>query len=257
MREDASTAGQRPVGLPGPAGLVLAGGASRRMGTDKGRLRLPAGRGVPGGGLTLAAWAAVRLAGVCPLVLVADRRREARTTGPGDGVADPFGAVRSEAIQSVAVRSVAVQSISDGPGRGPAAGILGGALAAPGRPLLVLACDVPRVSPELLAELLRRGVDGGHDLVAPFRHGRPEPLVAFWSPRALDALAVRVAAGAHALHPLFEASGLAVERLEGEALESFGDPDELLANLNTPEDWRGLNDPGEGDDGHGGGPAAS
>jgi molybdopterin-guanine dinucleotide biosynthesis protein A len=45
-----------------------------------------------------------------------------------------------------------------------------------------------------------------------------------------------VAAGEYSLGRLVERAGLAVAWLEDEALESFGDPEELFRNVNTPED---------------------
>src|SRR6476659_8186021 len=101
-----------------PVGLVRAGGESRRLGSDKARWDRAA----------LPARAAGALAAVCAEVAVADRGRGLLPGRP---------------------------SLVDGPGRGPAAGILGGAAAYPGRPLLVLACDLPRVPADLLAELAR------------------------------------------------------------------------------------------------------
>jgi molybdopterin-guanine dinucleotide biosynthesis protein A len=187
--------------LPPPVGLVLAGGESRRLGHDKARLE----------GATLTLGAVERLAAVCAEVAVADRGRE---LVPGR------------------------LSLTDGAGRGPAAGILGGAAGYPGRSLLVLACDLPRVPAGLLAELAR---SAAIDWVVPRWEGGLEPLCAFYGPAALAALAARAQAGRFALHDLGAGAGLAVRYLEGEALHRFGDPGEIFFNLNTPGDlarWR-------------------
>jgi len=165
-----------------PVGIVLAGGASSRMGRDKALLEARGG--------ILPALAARRLAAVCAEVAV-------------------------------------------GPGRGPAAGILGGAAAYPGRLLLVLACDLPRVPPALLAELAR---PPAADWVIPRWSGGVEPLCALYGPAALAALGRRVERGRLALHALFE-EGLAARVLEGDELARFGQPGEIFLNLNTPEDW--------------------
>ena len=193
----------RGAGSPwlGGVGLVLAGGESRRLGRDKARLD----------GAALPRLAAERLAAVCSEVAVADRGRELVPGRP---------------------------SLADAAGRGPAAGILGGAAAYPGRPLLVLACDLPGVPAGLLAELAR---SAGCDWAVPRWAGGLEPLCALYGPAALEALAARVAAGRFALHGLAGEGGLAIRYLEGEELRRFGDPGEIFLNLNTPDDlesWR-------------------
>ena len=205
--------GGRPGAGVGAVGLVLAGGRSRRMGRDKASLVVD--------GRTLAARAADVLAEVCEEVLVAAGGREV------EGV--PPSAVR----------------IADGPGEGPAAGLLGAARERPGRPLLVLACDVPRVPAALLAELALRigrigrpGADGPPDAVLPRSARGPEPLVAAYGPAALAALAEQVAAGENAVIRLLERDDLAIEYLEGAELERFGDPKQMLANVNTPTQFR-------------------
>jgi molybdopterin-guanine dinucleotide biosynthesis protein A len=196
--------------LPLPVGLVLAGGESSRLGSDKARLE--------GAALPLAA--VERLAAVCIEVAVADRGR---------------GLVPGR------------RSLGDGQGRGPAAGILGAAAAYPGRPLLVLACDLPRVPVSLLAELVQVPQD---DLAVPRWEGGLEPLCALYGPAALAALAARVQEGRFSLHDLASEAGLAVRYLEGEALGRFGDPEEMFFNLNTPGDlarWRENSQPRRGE----------
>lgn len=123
-------------------------------------------------------------------------------------------------------------SVDDGPGRGPAAGILGAASAFPGRPLLVLACDMLRVPEALLTTL----VQTPGDVVIP-RHAKGvEPLCALYRPPALERLAQRVATGQWSLHPLIDESTLTVQCFEEDALRALGDPETLFSNLNTPEE---------------------
>ncbi len=192
---------KRAVGTTGIIGTVLAGGAASRMGRDKAGLVL--------GGETLAAGAARRLAAVCPVVVVADRGRQ---LVPG------------------------LPSLPDGPGRGPAAGLLGAARAHPGRPLLALACDLPHVPVALLAELVRIFDAGGEDWVVPCWQSRLEPLCALWGPRALASLEARAARGIYTLWSLAGEEDLAVHRIEEDRLTAFGSPEEMFFNVNTPEE---------------------
>ena len=200
-------------------GVVLAGGGSRRMGRDKARLRFA--------GASLVESAVERLRAVTPEVWVADRGRQL--------VPD-------------------CRSIRDGPGGGPAAGILGAAGSLPGRVLLVLACDLPSIPVSLLRRLA--GATGGDVLVPRWRRGL-EPLCALYRPAALDALAAAVGDGRFALHSLLRApvppeggervppeggerKSLDVRYLEGPELAAFGDPEQVFSNLNTPEDFARL-----------------
>ncbi|MES1242867.1 MAG: molybdenum cofactor guanylyltransferase [Acidobacteriota bacterium] len=178
--------------LPRPVGVVLAGGASSRMGRDKALLEIE--------GETLLARAARRLGEVCEEVLVADAGR--------------------------------LGGIPDGPGRGPAAGVLGAARARPGRALLALAVDLPFVTVPLLEEL----AGSEADLAIPGWSGGPEPLCALYGPAALAVLEERVSRGELSLWSLPEAPGLRVRRLEEAELRRFGDPARLFLNLNRPED---------------------
>jgi molybdopterin-guanine dinucleotide biosynthesis protein A len=211
---DATTRVKAAAAGPETVGVVLAGGGSRRMGRDKAELAV--------GGSTLTARAARRLLRVCPRVAIADR---------GRGLLPDL------------------HSLPDGPGAGPAAGILGAALAWPGHPLLVLACDLPRVPEALLRELARRlpaaedGDGDWADWVVPRWERGLEPLCAFYRPAALAALAAAVARGVAAPHRLAEATGLRVCYLEGERLHRFGPPADLFLNLNTVRDlerWQRL-----------------
>lgn len=205
-----------------PVGVALAGGASRRMGRDKATLpAAPWGRG------RMIDWTVERLSAVCDEVVVADA---------GRGLVDAAKAI----------------SVADGPGRGPAAGILGAtrlgatqlgaAEARLGRSLLVLACDLPCVTTDALRTLLSFG--GGW--VVPARQTDPprlEPLASLFRPAALDALRRRVGEGRFDLHGLAQdlaESDLDVRRLGDEVWEPLGGADRLFANLNRPEDLERL-----------------
>jgi molybdopterin-guanine dinucleotide biosynthesis protein A len=185
------------------AGIVLAGGRSTRMGRDKALLVMA--------GETLVARAVRRLRAVCAETAVADGGRRLLA---------------------------GVESLPDGPGAGPAAGILGAAARFPGRPLLVVACDLPDLPIALLAALAQ--APAPEALVVPRWAGGIEPLCARYGASALAALARRVEAGEMALHPLAESPGVAVRFLEGGELAAFGDPAVLFHNLNRPEDLEGV-----------------
>ncbi|HXU44524.1 MAG TPA: molybdenum cofactor guanylyltransferase [Thermoanaerobaculia bacterium] len=191
-----------------PVGIVLAGGLSRRLGRDKASLEV--------GGESLALRAARRLAEICSEVAIADAGRGSIADFP---------------------------SLPDGPGRGPAAGLLGAEHAFPARSLLVLACDLPEVPAALLAEAARAEAAGWGDWVVPRWRGNLEPLAALYRPRALSALRTRALRGEHALHRLAEEGALAIRYLDEDLLRRFGDPAAMFLNLNTPDDlarWRAL-----------------
>lgn len=173
--------------LPRTVGVVLAGGASSRMGRDKALLEID--------GETLAARAVRLLGEVCEEVIVAD-----------------------------AGRGLLPGSVPDGPGQGPAAGILGAARARPGERLLVLAVDLPRVT----VALLRRLAGADADLVIPRWERGLEPLCALYAPAAVRALEERVGRGRLDPRSLAETPGLRVAYLE--------EPGELFLNWNRPED---------------------
>ncbi len=184
-------------------GVVLAGGASQRMGRDKAL--------IPLGGVALAELAALKLEPLCDELLVADGGRELL---PGR------------------------RSVADGAGRGPAAGILGAAAVRPDDDLLVLACDIPLVPGDLLAHLA--GERDRADWIVPGRADRLEPLCALYRPRAVAALARQVAGGELGPHRLIGRDDLSTLRLGEAQLETFGDPATMFANLNRPEDLERL-----------------
>lgn len=152
--------------VEGVAGLLLTGGASRRMGTDKASIRVD---GVP-----LAARTAAVLGRVVSPVL---------EVGPG--------------------RSGLTAVLEDPPGCGPLAAVAAGAgaLASLGHagPALVVATDLPRLGVRCLRQL---AAHPGTESVVPVVAGRPQWLVARWSAAALALAPALVRAGERGVRAL-------------------------------------------------------
>lgn len=143
-----------------PLGAVLlTGGSSRRMGRDKATIVVD--------GATLAARLARMLADVASLAV---------EVGPGH---TSLSCVREEP-----------------PGAGPLPAVAAGrrALVAAGldAPALVVACDLPSVTPALLALLASWP---GEKTALPVVDGREQPLLARWSVEDLDAAVALAGAG--------------------------------------------------------------
>ncbi len=196
-------------------GVVLAGGEGRRLGGSKAVLRLPGSRpGEPGP--TLVDWAVTRLAAVAGVgeIVVA-----AGDFGAEVGPVDP---------------GLRVSVAPDGPGSGPAAGVLGAARSRPGHRLLVLACDLPLVPVDLLADLAGSDCELAPAAIDPGDPRSMNPTCALWAPPALERLAARIEEGDNRLYPLTRCAGLRVERVDA---GRFGDPEDVLLNVNTAADW--------------------
>ena len=168
---------------------VFVGGAGRRMGRcAKGMLE------APGGGTLLERWLGLL---------------------PGLGIERVLLVGRHEAYEGLGL-----ELIDDDPaGIGPIGGLVALLKASGASPALALACDMPFVSPGLLARLLAAQEAA---IVAPRRGGLWEPLCARYEPeRVLPVVARRIAAGSHALQPLLDEAGAVELPLE------LNDEDEL------------------------------
>jgi molybdenum cofactor guanylyltransferase len=194
-----------PPDVGAVAGLLLTGGASRRMGTDKALLEV--------GGQRLVDRAATALGAVADPVL---------EVGPGWS---GLPAVRE-----------------DPPGSGPLAAVATGvaALRAAGHhgPVIVLAVDMPRVSVALLRRLAERA---GPATAVPRADGHPQVLCARYGPEALAAVDRLLAAGGRSLRKLVEAMDARGEVgwIEPEEWSTVAGPDGL-ADVDTPDDLRRL-----------------
>jgi len=182
-------------------GLLLTGGSSRRIGTEKAQLVFE--------GETLAHRAARVLDAVCDRVV---------ELGPGYTawprvVEDPAG---GGPLAALAAGGAWVRAQDDG------------------SPALLLAVDLPRVEPPLL-ELLRDW--RGAETVVPEAGGRLQPVCARYGADALATAARLVGSGVKALHALLDA----VEHdVLPESDWRRVSPADTFVDVDTPEDARGL-----------------
>lgn len=188
-----------------PVGVVLAGGASRRMGTDKASLWLD--------GELLVERVARRIAGACARVVIAS----------GDG----------HRLGSLPWTQIA-DAVDDA---GPLGGVLAALeLASSAHDLVaIVAVDLPNADPGVLAalalELRRRGAS----VVAPRHGGRIQPLHAVWMAAARDGLRRYLDGGGLSVHGAFdELDGVAVD------VDHLDPAGRFALNLNRPEDLAAL-----------------
>lgn len=121
------------------------------------------------------------------------------------------------------------------PGCGTLGGIYTAVTAATG-PVLCVAWDMPFLTAPLLQTLIDRFAEGDRDVVLPESRGRRgiEPLCAVYGPECAAAIARRLDSGdleAISFHP-----DVRVDIVPLAEVRTFGDPDELFFNVNTPDD---------------------
>ena len=133
------------------------------------------------------------------------------------------------------------------PGCGPLGGLHAALLAARGAATVVLACDMPYVTGPLINFLLTVSgapVVGGSshtqeaDIVVPKTERGYHPLCAVYTSACLEPAARRLADGRLKLTGLFD--DVRVRVVTGESLTIFGDPDRLLANVNTSIEYKAI-----------------
>lgn len=176
---------------------ILAGGDSRRMGTDKALLEFD---GVP---------------------LV-------------ERIAKGLGEV-SDDVYIVAKRTLdsSVRSVLDGSDeQSPLIGVLAALRAARHAAVFVCGCDMPYVSSALVRALARRLVHV--DAVVPVREGKLEGLHAVWSSAAAPRIGALVAAGERGLRPALHR--LHIDAVDEDAWREIDPEGRAFVNLNTPAD---------------------
>jgi molybdenum cofactor guanylyltransferase len=175
------------------AGLLLTGGASSRFGRDKATARFD--------GQTLAGRAARALTAVAAPVI---------EVGPGVSGLDHV----------------------DDDRQGPLVALATGLLHLPAdMPVIVLACDLPLVTPSLVRWLADHPAEGS---VVPVAGGPPlpQPLCARWSATALAAVPDLVAGGERSLRPLVAGPDV--------TLVPAGEWEAELEDVDTPEAFDAL-----------------
>ncbi len=205
-----------------PVGVVLAGGASRRMGQDKALLR-------PGGGPALLerAVAALGEAGLKEIAVV--------VSTPG----------RARSLQEALAGLRAAPFLADeAPGLGPLGGLHAALRAYPGRAVLLVACDMPRLDARAL-RLFTEPDDA--DVVVPRVAGRDQPLHARYGPACLPVVARLLQEGRLAMRDLLTAPTLRIRALDAATLSRRGVPLDAFANVNTPADLADLAALGDAD----------
>ncbi|MGI9016834.1 MAG: molybdenum cofactor guanylyltransferase [Euzebya sp.] len=180
------------------SGIVLAGGASRRMGRDKALIRLRGER--------LVDRAVSRLQQVCDDVIVASGHR----TIPG----------------------LEVNQVRDAVGVGPLAGLTAGLTRVNHELAFVIAVDLPEASPSLLQQLALLWT--GEAAVIPSACGRAQPLHAVWSASAAIGLDALLAEGHHSV--IAAAQSLGATFLTQEQTRELTRDDRWAVNVNEPAD---------------------
>ena len=175
-------------------GIVLAGGKSSRMGTDKGLIRL--------NGKPMVQHVLDPMARVCHRILVV-------SSNPMYGMFG-FELVKDEA-----------------PDFGPVMGILSGLRQSKTERNLVLSCDTPFITFDLLKQLVL--LSDAADVVAASSEKGIHPLIAVYNKSCIPTFEKAVAEDEHRLRTVLES--LKVEELNVEN-------EELIRNVNTQADLR-------------------
>ena len=122
------------------------------------------------------------------------------------------------------------------PGCGPLGGLHAALTAARGDTLFLAACDMPYLTTAFVEYLF--SLADGVDAVVPQSERGYHPLCAVYTRACLDAAAARLAAGRLRMRELVDNVRTRTVRIDD--IRRFGDPDRLLANVNTPADFAGL-----------------
>jgi len=192
------------MGTTGVAGIILAGGVSRRLGRDKAV--------EPFEGEPLIHRVLGRVAEVVDESIVVvntdQRARELPLPAHVTAVTDVY------------------------PDTGSLGGIFSGLNAASSYWGLVVACDMPFLNLGLIRHMLTLRDD--RDAVVPMVEGRPEPTHALYSKDCLPHIERRLKAGEFKIAGFFD--DVRVEYVSEEVIDEYDDEHLSFFNVNTPED---------------------
>jgi molybdopterin-guanine dinucleotide biosynthesis protein A len=127
------------------------------------------------------------------------------------------------------------------PERGPLGGIHAALLASQTDRNLMLAVDMPFVSPRFLGYLVSVARASGVTAVIPRAEGRLQPLCAIYRRDFAATAEAALRAGNNKIGPLF--AGVSIRVIEEEELVHCGFSRDLFRNLNTPQDLAALDAP--------------
>jgi molybdenum cofactor guanylyltransferase len=119
------------------------------------------------------------------------------------------------------------------PGRGPLGGLHAALAEALGAAVVVVACDMPHVCAPFLNHLLTLTCEA--DIVVPKSNRGYHPLCAAYTRACLEPIATRLKDMRLKMTGLFD--DVRVRVVAAEEIGAFGDPDHLLANVNTPDEY--------------------
>ncbi len=185
--------------------IVLAGGASQRMGANKALLPL-------GDNETLIGRVVANLRVLSDDIVLVSNTPELYADLPVRHCIDRFK------------------------GAGPLAGLHAGLLTAQHRWAFVAACDMPLVDHRLVRYMMLH--TEGYDAVAPRIDQAVEPLHALYSQACLPAIEGSLQAGQRRMISFYPA--VRVRYIEGREIAIFDREGRTFANANTPEDWERL-----------------
>jgi len=155
----------------------------------------------------------------------------------GRAILDLQIAALAPAVDDVVIVGGARATVHDiVPGCGPLGGLHTALTAARGDALLLVACDMPYLSTPFLAYLL--SLAAGVDIVVPQTERGYHPLCAVYTRACLEPAAARLADRRLTMRELVDSMRTRVVPID--EIRQFGDPDRLLANVNTPADYAGL-----------------
>ena len=201
---------QTPLGM---TGIILAGGRSQRMGSNKALLPVPGQSS-----LTFVEHLASLLSALCPeVLLVARNEMSDKEYSSFPGARRPWRLVYDLA-----------------PDQGPLMGLYSGLLAASFAHALVLAVDLPFVQPALLTWL--RAFPLTDEVLVPRVQGFPQVLLARYPRSILPTIEECLRAGRRDPRALLEKAS--VRFLEEELLREVDPELRSFVNINTPEEFR-------------------
>ena len=126
-----------------------------------------------------------------------------------------------------------VTDLAEVAGEGPLAGILSGMDAVDADRYIILPCDMPFMTSEVIARLVERHESA---VTAVVQEGKLHPLVSVWSGKAKVELLSALESGQRKVMKVQEKLG--VKWIEGITLSD--NPQHVLKNVNTPDILRGV-----------------